>query len=57
VKNTLFNVATGNGTTVCPGEASGAKCLVPQNSGSTAFGLPSTDLGPRILQVAAKITF
>lgn len=57
VKNTLYNVATGNGTTTCPGEASGTKCLVPQTSGSTAFGLPSTDLGPRILQIAAKITF
>jgi len=57
VRSTLFNVATGNATNICPGQASGAKCLVPQTSGSSAFGLPSADLGPRILQVAAKISF
>jgi hypothetical protein len=57
VRNTLYNVSTANGTSVCPGQAAGAKCLVPQTTGQTAFGQPFTDLGPRILQVAAKISF
>ncbi|MGZ4788020.1 MAG: TonB-dependent receptor [Terriglobales bacterium] len=58
VKSTMFNVASNTANaTPCSGQAVGQKCLVPQTSGSTAFGLPSTDLGPRILQVAAKITF
>ncbi len=57
VRNTLYNVVTGNGTTVCPGQASGQRCLVPQLTGQTGFQQPFTDLGPRILQVAAKITF
>jgi hypothetical protein len=57
VRNTLYNVVTGNGTTACPGQASGQRCLVPQLTGQTGFQQPFTDLGPRILQVAAKITF
>ncbi|MGZ4826494.1 MAG: outer membrane beta-barrel protein, partial [Terriglobales bacterium] len=31
--------------------------LVPQTSGATAFGLPTSDVGPRILQLAAKFVF
>jgi outer membrane receptor protein involved in Fe transport len=57
VRNTLYNVVTGNGTTACPGQAAGQRCLVPQLTGQTGFQQPFTDLGPRILQVAAKITF
>ena len=43
VRTTLYNVTGG--------------VLVPQTTGSTAFGLPTNDIGPRILQLAAKITF
>jgi hypothetical protein len=61
VRSTLYTVGTGNGTgsitDSCPGQAANAKCLVPQTSGSSAFGLPSADLGPRILQLAVKLNF
>ncbi len=43
VRSTLYNVSGG--------------VLVPQTTGATAFGLPTNDLGPRILQLAAKFTF
>ncbi len=43
VRTTQYNVSGG--------------ALVPQTTGSTAFGLPSNDLGPRILQLAAKFVF
>ena len=33
------------------------QCLVPQNTGTTAFGAPSDTLGPRILQLAVKLLF
>jgi len=32
-------------------------CLVPQDSGTTAFGIPSEALGPRIMQLAIKLVF
>ena len=32
-------------------------CLVPQNTGTTAFGAPAATLGPRIMQLAAKLIF
>ena len=32
-------------------------CLVPQNTGLTAFGTPTGTSGPRIVQLAIKITF
>ena len=35
----------------------GAPCLVPQNTGPSAFGAPVDTSGPRILQVAARILF
>ncbi|HYL11831.1 MAG TPA: carboxypeptidase regulatory-like domain-containing protein [Terriglobales bacterium] len=43
VRTTLYNVAGGR--------------LVPQTSGASAFGLPTNDIGPRILQLAAKFVF
>jgi hypothetical protein len=59
VRTTLYNVATANAlaSNPCPGLAAGARCLVPQTNGSTAFGLPTNDLGPRILQLAVKFVF
>ena len=51
VKTTQYCVG---GPASCPGVAGE---LIPINTGVSAFGMPSTDLGPRILQVAAKITF
>ena len=59
VRTTLYNVSTATAlvSNPCPGLAAGARCLVPQTAGSTAFGLPTGDVGPRILQLAAKITF
>jgi hypothetical protein len=59
VRTTLYAVSTANTTSTnpCPGQTSG-RCLVPQTTGVSAFGMLSADsLGPRILQVAAKITF
>jgi hypothetical protein len=58
VRNTLYNVGTNTASaTPCSGQAVGQKCLIPQLTGASAFGLPSADLGPRILQLAAKISF
>ena len=59
VRTALYNVSTASAlpSNPCPGLAAGARCLVPQTSGSTAFGLPSNDIGPRILQLAAKFVF
>jgi hypothetical protein len=58
VRTTLYSVSTNSATsTPCPGLASGSRCLVPQTTGSSAFGLPTSDLGPRILQLAAKFVF
>jgi len=34
-----------------------APCLVPQNTGATAFGAPAATLGPRIMQLALKLLF
>ncbi|MGZ4832912.1 MAG: hypothetical protein ACXVZQ_08290, partial [Terriglobales bacterium] len=59
VRNTLYNVstATSAASNPCPGLAAGNRCLVPQTTGATAFGLPTGDVGPRILQLAAKFVF
>ena len=59
VRTTLYNVSTATAlaSNPCPGVAAGGRCLVPQTSGSTAFGLPSNDIGPRILQLALKFNF
>ncbi|MGZ4837451.1 MAG: TonB-dependent receptor domain-containing protein [Terriglobales bacterium] len=59
VRNTLYNVstATSAASNPCPGLAAGNRCLVPQTTGATAFGLPTSDVGPRILQLAAKFVF
>jgi hypothetical protein len=35
----------------------GTPCLVPQNTGATAFGAPSGTSGPRIMQLAVKLLF
>ncbi len=35
----------------------GTPCLVPQNTGTTAFGSPAATLDPRILQLAVKLLF
>ncbi|PYY08197.1 MAG: hypothetical protein DMG69_16065 [Acidobacteria bacterium] len=43
VRTTLYSVAGGT--------------LVPQTTGASAFGLPTNDIGPRILQLAAKFVF
>ncbi len=32
-------------------------CLVPQNSGLNAFGVPTTSSGPRIVQLSARLIF
>ena len=34
-----------------------APCLVPQNQGLNAFGIPTFTSGARIMQIAAKLTF
>ena len=35
----------------------GSPCLVPQNTGLTAFGIPTDSTGPRVMQFAAKVVF
>jgi len=35
----------------------GVPCLVPQNKGLSAFGIPTASSGPRIMQLAAKFVF
>ena len=41
--------------TVCG--IAGTPCLVPQNTGATAFGTPAATSGPRIMQLAIKLVF
>jgi outer membrane receptor protein involved in Fe transport len=41
---------------VCGGIAT-VPCLVPQNSGLSAFGTPTATSGPRIIQLSAKFVF
>jgi hypothetical protein len=53
VRTTQFSRSTS--AAVCG--IAGAPCLVPQNTGSTAFGTPTGTLGPRIMQFAVKLTF
>jgi Carboxypeptidase regulatory-like domain/TonB dependent receptor len=59
VRTTLYNVgtATALASNPCPGLAAGSQCLLPQTIGASAFGLPTNDVGPRILQLAAKFVF
>src|SRR5205085_1314942 len=59
VRTTLYNVATATAlpSNPCPGIAAGGRCLAPQTTGASAFGLPTNDIGPRILQLAAKFVF
>ena len=59
VRNTLYAVstATAAANNPCPGIAAGGRCLVPQTAGASAFGIPTNDLGPRILQLAVKFVF
>lgn len=35
----------------------GTPCLVPQDTGASAFGTPNDSLGPRIMQLAIKLVF
>ena len=35
----------------------GTPCLVPQNTGQTAFGTPTATSGPRIIQLSVKFVF
>ena len=35
----------------------GAPCLVPQDTGVSAFGVPTATSGPRIMQLSAKLVF
>jgi hypothetical protein len=53
VRTTQFGVS--NSTAVCG--IVGTPCLVPQNTGASAFGVPTASLGPRILQLSLKLLF
>lgn len=62
----VFNRANINGvratqfsrsTSVATCGIAGTPCLVPQNTGLTAFGTPTGTSGPRIMQLAIKISF
>ena len=44
-----------NDSSVC--RIAGTPCLVPQNTGLTAFGTPTSTSGPRIMQLSAKFVF
>ncbi len=58
VRTTLYAVSNNTATsTPCAGLGVGGRCLVPQTTGAAAFGLPFSDAGPRILQLAAKFVF
>lgn len=35
----------------------GTPCLVPQNSGTTAFGTPTATFGPRMMQLSLRLVF
>ena len=51
VKTTQYSVfSTGCGN-------SGTPCLVPQNTGPDAFGVPTDTSGPRIMQLSVKLGF
>jgi outer membrane receptor protein involved in Fe transport len=51
------NYISRNNTYYSPGTCSGSACLIPQNTGIRAFGVPNTSSGPRIVQVAVKFLF
>lgn len=53
VRTTQFSLSTTPG--VCA--IAGVTCLVPQNSGLSAFGTPTATSGPRIIQLYAKLVF
>jgi len=53
VRTTQFSRSTS--AAVCG--IAGTPCLVPQDTGSTAFGTPTGTLGPRIMQFALKLLF
>ncbi|MGI9102172.1 MAG: carboxypeptidase regulatory-like domain-containing protein [Terriglobales bacterium] len=53
VRNTQFSRAT---TAAACGIVA-TPCLVPQNTGLTAFGVPNGTSGPRIMQFAMKLLF
>ena len=53
VRTTQFSVS--NSAAVCG--AAGQPCLVSQNTGINAFGVPTATSGARILQLAAKLVF
>jgi hypothetical protein len=59
VRTTLYNVSTATAlaSNPCLGLAAGNRCLTPQTTGASAFGLPTADIGPRILQLALKLNF
>lgn len=53
VRTTQFGMS--NSVAVCG--IAGVPCLVPQNTGLNAFGVPTAAPGPRIFQLAAKLLF
>jgi hypothetical protein len=53
VRTTQFSLSTAPG--VCG--IAGVPCLVPQNTGLSAFGTPTATSGPRIIQLSAKLVF
>jgi hypothetical protein len=53
VKTTQFSRSTS--PDVCG--IAGTPCLVPQNTGVSAFGVPTATSGPRIMQLSAKFVF
>jgi len=53
VRTTQFSRSTS--PTICG--IAGVPCLVPQNKGLSAFGVPTATSGPRIMQLSAKLVF
>jgi hypothetical protein len=53
VRTTQFSLSTL--LAICG--TAGTPCLVPQNTGLSAFGTPTATSGPRIIQLSAKFVF
>jgi len=53
----VYTTQYARSTSIADCGVAGTPCLVPQNTGTTAFGAPAATLGPRIMQLALKLLF
>ena len=57
LRTTQYARSSPSPTAVAICKPAAVPCLIPQNTGTTAFGAPAATLGPRIMQLALKLLF